>query len=70
MLERWFNRRWVTGMAEKIVENGVDRSTEAKDLAADAKEAAGRGEKDESAFLADAARQLDPAAADEVLKGK
>ena len=57
-------------MADKIVENGVDRSTEAKDLAQDAKEAAERGETEESSFLADAARELDPAAADAVLKKK
>ncbi len=57
-------------MADKIVENGVDRATEAKDLAHDAQDAASRGEKDESSFLADAARELDPKAADEVLKQK
>ena len=55
-------------MADKIVENGVDRAQEAKDLAQDAQEAASHGEKDEAAFLADAARALDKGAADEVLK--
>ena len=57
-------------MTDKIVENGVDRATEAKDLAHDAQDAAARGEKDESAFLADAARELDAKAAEEVLKSK
>lgn len=57
-------------MADKIVESGVDRTTEAGDLAHDAQEAAARGETDESAFLANAARTLDKQAADDVLKDK
>ncbi len=51
-------------------EGGVDRATEAKDLATDAVEAVEGGDKDEGKFLADAARDLDRKAADEVLKGK
>ncbi len=49
---------------------GPDRATEAKDLAKDAVEAVQQGDKEEGEFLADAARDLDRKAADEVLKGK
>ena len=55
-------------MSDKIKDSGVDKATEAKDLAADAVEAKKEGDVEESKFLADAARELDPKAADEVLK--
>ncbi len=57
-------------MADRIIENGVDRATEAKDLATDAKDAAARGETEESRFLAEAATKLDAEAAERVLKSK
>lgn len=57
-------------MADRIIENGVDRATEAKDLATDAKDAAARGETEESRFLAEAAKKLDAEAAERVLKSK
>ena len=51
-------------------DGGPDRATEAKDLAKDAVEAVESGDKEEGKFLADAARDLDPKAAGEVLKDK
>lgn len=46
-------------MPGKIVENGADRSTGAKDLARDVTDAGSRGEQEESAFLAEATRAMD-----------
>jgi hypothetical protein len=43
------------------------RSEEAKNLAKEAQEAVAGGEKEEGEFLAEAAKDLDPAAAAEVL---
>ncbi len=57
-------------MSGKIKDEGVDKATEAKDLATDAVEAIEHGDKEEGKFLADAAKALDPSAAAEVLKDK
>lgn len=46
----------------------ISRAEEAKNLAKEAVEAIQHGEKEEGKFLGDAAKQLDPAAASEVLK--
>ena len=46
----------------------VSRSDEAQNLAKEAVDAIKQGDKEEGEFLADAAKELDPAAADRILK--
>jgi ribosomal protein S20 len=46
----------------------ISRSEEAKNLAKEAVEAIQHGDKDEGKFLSDAAKELDPSAASQVLK--
>jgi hypothetical protein len=47
----------------------ISRTDEAKNLAKEAVDAIEHGDKEEGKFLGDAAKELDPKAASEVLKG-
>ena len=53
-----------------MADKDVSRAEEAKNLAKEAVEATKQGDKDEGAFLADAAKALDKGAATGVLTGK
>ncbi len=53
-----------------MADKDVSREEEARNLAKDAVEAKQQGDREESSFLADAAKALDKDAADAVLSGK
>ncbi len=55
-------------MSEKTGGGEVSRAEEAQNLAKEAVDAIKQGDKEEGEFLADAAKELDGAAADKILK--